>query len=76
MMNSKIVHIMFFHIITIVTTVSAFRLSTVFGTATNYYGNYKIAVFNISILKRYPSNILQPTGLSLVFFKSPGFFKI
>lgn len=65
MMNSKIVHIMFFHIITIV---KCFRLSTVFGTATNYYGNYKITVFNVSILKWYPSNILQPTELSMFFF--------
>lgn len=68
-MNSKIVHIMFFHIITIV---KCFRLSTVFGTATNYYGNYKITVFNVSILKWYPSNILQPTELSMFFF----FFKL
>lgn len=72
MMNSKIVHIMFFHIITIV---KCFRLSTVFGTATNYYGNYKITVFNVSILKWYPSNILQPTELSMFFFfKSSSYF--
>lgn len=40
-------------------------MSTVFETATNYYVNYKIAVFNtcISILKQYHLK------LTIVFFK-------
>lgn len=40
-------------------------MSTVFETATNYYVNYKIALFNtcISILKQYDLK------LTIVFFK-------
>lgn len=48
-------------------------MSTVFETATNYYVNYKIAVFNtcISILKQYHLK------LTIVFFLNLlGFLKI
>lgn len=45
-------------------------MSTVFETATNYYVNYKIAVFNtcISILKQYQLKLTIVFFLNLLVF--------